>query len=107
MLGSAFGAAFSAICFYALSRIIGTITVLIRTPISDVANIKNLGPFVLEKTLSIVAMMVPRLDMFGQSSWLVNGVKNKHDIWLVVMQITCYMPLLWLVTMKDVDKKEF
>jgi ABC-type transport system involved in multi-copper enzyme maturation permease subunit len=70
VLSSAAGSALAAFGFYVLSRLIGTlIGIAIAAP-------DNLVFAVLDKVMEFISIIVPRLDLMGQTSWLVYGVEG-------------------------------
>jgi ABC-type transport system involved in multi-copper enzyme maturation permease subunit len=70
VLSSAAGSALATLGFYVLSRLIGTLI-----GISALAP-KNWIFAVMNNVLDVISIIVPRLDMVGQTSWLVYGVEG-------------------------------
>ncbi len=61
----------------------------------------------LEWSLKIIAIVMPRLDLFGQSEWLVYGISRIADVKLATLQAAIYIPLLIIATTIDFMRKEF
>ncbi len=57
--------------------------------------------------LKVVSVIVPRLDLFGKTEWMVYGVTHPHELTLVVVQSLIFIPLLLTATAIDFSKKEF
>ena len=54
-----------------------------------------------------VAIIVPRLDFFAKSEWLVYGVKAHDAILLYAAQGLIFIPILLLVATVDFNKRKF
>lgn len=74
VLASAAGAALATFGFYILSRLIGTLI-----GIASVAP-DNAIFAVLNKIMDLVSIVIPRLDIMGQTGWLVYGVEGSGGI---------------------------
>jgi hypothetical protein len=74
VLSSAAGSALATLGFYALCRLIGTLLVIAARPPEK--------PFffVLNNIMEVISVVVPRLDLMGQTSWLVYGVEGSGGI---------------------------
>ena len=74
VLSSASGSALASIGFYALSRVVGTLLVIASVPS---------GSFVFEvinNLMNVISLIIPRLDLMCQSSWLVYGVDGSSGL---------------------------
>ena len=64
-----------------------------------------------DTVMDFVAAVMPRLDLFGQSSWLVNGPGGggaaNWGVGILVLQVAIYVPLLLLATVRDLHVKSF
>ncbi len=74
MLSSAAGSALAALGFYVLARMLGTLIGIIRLPPD------NIVFAVLGNVVELVSVFIPRLDLMGQTSWLVYGVEGAGGI---------------------------
>ncbi len=67
----------------------------------------GVGVWVGAKALQVVSVVMPRLDLFAKSRWLVYGV-DAPDAWaLVCVQWVICVGALLLATMIDFRKKQF
>lgn len=99
---SAVTAVLACMGFYVLSRMM---EFFVMTAQSGVAHGK--GYMVLEYILSAIATVVPRLDLFTKSEWLVYGFDASRDWYVFVVQTVIYVPLLLLAAIADFRKKQF
>lgn len=74
VLPSAAGSALSTMGFYALSRVIGTLFSIMALPPS------NWFFAVMNSAMELISILIPRLDLMGQTTWLVYGVKESVGI---------------------------
>jgi len=59
--------------------------------------------FIIEST----SIIIPRLDLFTQSEWLVYGVLRPEETSIALLQVLIYIPLLILAATIDFKRKEF
>jgi ABC-type transport system involved in multi-copper enzyme maturation permease subunit len=57
--------------------------------------------------IAIVAAIMPRLDLFGQSRWLITGPGGGWGLGELLLQSAIYIPLLLLATIRDLEVKAF
>lgn len=70
VVSSASGSALAAIGLYVLARLIGTLLgIAYQAP-------ENMVFAALNNAMEIISILVPRLDLMGQTSWLVYGVEG-------------------------------
>ena len=74
VLSSAAGAALATLGFYVLCRLIGMLIGIAAQPP------ENMAFALLNNLMDVVSVIVPRLDMMGQTSWLVYGVEGAGGI---------------------------
>lgn len=74
VLSSAAGSALAAFGFYILARLIGTLIGIAAVPGENVIF------SILNKVMDGVSIVVPRLDVMGQTGWLVYGVEGSGGI---------------------------
>ena len=55
----------------------------------------------------IIATIMPRLDLFGQSRWLVYGPGGGWGIDILLLQTAIYVPLLLAATARDLHVRRF
>jgi len=62
---------------------------------------------VLRWALQAISTMLPRLDFFGKSEWIIYGLKSANDWQIYATQATIFVPILIIVTMIDFKRKQF
>ncbi len=104
ILKSAVSAVLGCFAFYFISRIIGFAVSTIIIP----AKINNLGfNGFLEIFLKGLSAILPRLDQFGQSKWLIYGDVSTGTYHFIVSQAIIYVALILLMSIYDFNKKQF
>ncbi len=88
--------------FYVLSRMMAFFVV---TSQSGMFNDPKF--IVLKWSLQAISTLLPRLDFFAKSDWLVYGFNAAIDWQLFVAQAFIFVPLLLAATMIDFRKKQF
>lgn len=90
--------------FYVLSRMMGFFlaTTDART-LFDTGWVNQL----VEGVLEFAAIIVPRLDFFGKSQWLISGVDGSQVWQLFAIQTLVFVPLLLTAATLDFQRKEF
>jgi hypothetical protein len=101
-LRSAVTSVIACMGFYVLSRMMAF---FIITAHSGWATGSKLA--VLKYALIAISTLVPRLDFFAKTQWLVYGFDSSQD-WLVVLaQAAIFVPLLLLASIADFRRKQF
>lgn len=62
---------------------------------------------VLKWALQAISTLLPRLDFFAKSEWLVYGLLSSRDWQVYVAQAFIFVPLLLAATMIDFRRKQF
>lgn len=121
VLSSAAGSALATLGLYALSRMIGILIGITHQPA------ENLLFAVLNNVVDLVSIVIPRLDLMGQTSWLVYGVEGSGGLALragagqvatmmsetlgvggfVAVQSAIFIALLLLASAFDFIRREF
>jgi hypothetical protein len=57
--------------------------------------------------LIAISAIVPRLDMFTQSQWLLYGFESSGEWWRIVVQALVFVPLLLCAAIVDFRRREF
>ena len=102
-LRSAVTAVMTCMGFYALSRMMAY---FVLTSQSHLANEKGLM-FLLKYVLKWISTLVPRLDLFAKSEWLIYGFTSASQWWVFITQIAVFIPLLLVATVMDFRRKQF
>jgi len=104
VLGSPVSAGLSSLGFYVLSRMMGGLLSIVHS--YDVVD-----HFTIYKGLSwimqAVAVIVPRLDLMVQTSWLIYGQVDLSDWLSVIAQGVVFLGLLMCATIFDLKRRQF
>lgn len=57
--------------------------------------------------IAVIASIMPRLDLFGQSHWLVYGPGGGWGVGILAAQTAIYVPLLLVATARDLHVRRF
>lgn len=104
ILKSAVSSVLGCLSFYVISRIMGFAVSTIIVP-AKLNNI-NFNIFV-ELLLKAFSALLPRLDQFGQSKWLVYNNVDSDIFTLISTQSVIYISLILLMSVFDFNKKQF
>ncbi len=103
-LRSAVSSVLATLGFYVLGRMMAFFLVTLNSHLM-------LGnPLISQSVKGLLAgisLVIPRLDLFGQSDWMVYGILHPEDLTLALMQIVVYIPLLLMAATVDFLKKDF
>ncbi len=101
-LRSAVASVLACMGFYVLSRMMEFFVLTAHGGIG-----RGGGYILFDYILSTVAVVVPRLDLFTKSEWLVYGFDTSRD-WIVVLaQTVIFVPVLLLASIADFRRKQF
>ncbi len=101
---SGVGTVLASLAIYAVSRMMGFFIATTKTGVLFDAENINLSARYLMRGIS---MVVPRLDFFAKSQWLIYGPKSYDDLWLFLMQAVVFIPLLLTAAIIDFKRKQF
>lgn len=101
---SGVGTVLSSLAIYTLSRMMGFF--LATTSMGGIFKEHeiNVGAKWLMQGISFI---VPRLDFYAKSSWLIYGAKSYEDLTLFLMQSAVFIPLLMAASVIDFKRKQF
>jgi hypothetical protein len=100
ILERAIPAFFATLGFYALARLVSFLTGIATNGVQNgIHRVSN-------PAFDAIAMVIPRLDLFCQTSWLVYGPGDRSFAW-VPLQAVIYVPLLLLMATVDLKRKDF
>jgi len=92
---------FATMGFYALARLVGFLTGIAvhgsQAGLNSVAN----------PIMEGIGYVAPRLDLVGQTRWLVYGPESFDVFVLIGLQAAIYVPLLLCASMFDLRRKHF
>lgn len=100
-LEKAVPAVFATIGFYVLSRLMSFfLAISASTPVDGVNSIAV-------PLSDLMSLLVPRLDLFAQTRWLVYGPGAADSMTILVVQTVLYVSLLLFAAMFDLRRKRF
>lgn len=90
--------------FYVLSRMMGFFMLTTESAFLFPVEWVNVA---IKFVINTISMVVPRLDFYANSDWLIYGITKQADIQHVLMQTAVFVPLLILATMLDFRRRQF
>jgi hypothetical protein len=103
-LKSAVTSVMASMGFYVLARMMGFFMVTTGSGFLFQQHWLNV---ILTSSLKFVSVIMPRLDFFSKSEWLIYGLKNSEELKLFALQASVFIPLLILATIADFRRKQF
>ncbi|MBN8531990.1 MAG: hypothetical protein J0L97_09055 [Alphaproteobacteria bacterium] len=104
ILRSAVASALGAFGFYVLSRMVGyflgSADAIHPRPEEWITMLAKYG-------LKILSTVMPRLDFFAQTEWLVYGLQDSSAPLHFALQAAIYAPLLYAAAVYDTHRKQF
>lgn len=101
---SGVGTVLSSLAIYTLSRMMGFF----------IATSNSGGLFQSEEinfgarwAMKLISVVVPRLDFYAKSNWLIYGAKSYEDLYLFLLQSAVFIPLLVAASVIDFQRKQF
>lgn len=102
VISSQSAATLAALAFYVLGRLSGHMLGIIESHKGDV------GIDALEWLMQVISVIVPRFDLFGQTSWLIYGPPDSAFLnMLAFMQAFVFVVILMSAASLDMLKREF
>lgn len=101
-LRSAVASVLACMGFYVLSRMMAF---FVMTAQSGVVHGQEY--ILLKYALTAISTLVPRLDLFSKSEWLIYGFATSQDWMVFVAQAVIFVPLLLLASIADFKRKQF
>ncbi len=99
-IGSAASASMMSVACYVLGRMMGQILGIIDSPLVDSTGLFSMA-------LQLVSVVTPRLDLLGQSSWLIYGVDDISVVYFAVIQCIVFSLLILCATSLDFIRRQF
>lgn len=103
VMHSATFAVMTSLGFYALARLVGFFLLSANAP--SMLAVPIIGAWV-KPSVTAFSWLIPRLDFFGESHWLLYGAAP-GEIQTFVIQTLCYVPLLLCAASLDFRRKQF
>lgn len=87
--------------FYLLTRLIGDILGILSTPAASKAM------EYLEHVMEFISVFLPRLDLMGQSKWILYGLPENISVWFIAGQCIVFTALMIGATIVDFRRRQF
>ena len=104
MLSSAVGSVMASFAFYFISRLMGFFVAALAQPNSLSTGISGK---IMSTIMEGISTIVPRLDLYAKSSWLIYGVEGQTDLWIFQAQSAVFIALLLSMAVFDFKRKQF
>lgn len=101
-LKSAVTSVLACMGFYVLSRMMAFFALT-----ADAPSMGQMPYLLLKYVLKTISSVVPRLDFFGKTEWLVYGFTVPQEWHLFLVQAAVFVPLLLIATIVDFKRKQF
>jgi hypothetical protein len=101
-LPSAVANVLACIGFYVLARMIGLLTGIAKVTSEDATLLHFAG-----QVMEAISIVIPRLDLFGQTSWLIYGVGSEISFAVIALQGLVYTPLIVAAAIFDMERWQF
>ncbi|MFM9889132.1 MAG: hypothetical protein ACKVOE_00605 [Rickettsiales bacterium] len=101
---SGVGTVLSSLAIYTLSRMMGFFIATTNTGSLFQSAEINFGA---RWAMKIISVVVPRLDFYAKSNWLIYGAKSFDDLNLFLLQSAVFIPLLVAASVIDFQRKQF
>ena len=103
IMRSAVSAVLASFSFYIIGRLMGFMLAFLDKPGAlDTPAVSHWANFALAGT----GMVLPRLDLFGKTEWLLYGF-DSQGLWVFLLQAGIYIPLLLAMGMYDFTRRQF
>lgn len=108
ILSSTAAATLACAVFYMISRLFGFFVAVIRDRMEQGYGFsKNIEGY-SEQALHGISMLLPRLDLYAKTHWLVYGLDNQHEaLYFFIIQSFIYVPLLLCMALYDFRRRQF
>jgi repressor of nif and glnA expression len=98
ILRSAVSSVLLSLGFYILSRLGGFVMLIVTKP----------GPETIQNDIFYaISSIIPRLDFFAKTEWLVYGIGETGEIIRFMLQALVFIFLLLAIAIYDFQRKEF
>lgn len=97
---SAATAAMATSAFYVLARMMGQLLGIV-----DSSMVVDTGP--MAAAVQLVSVLTPRLDLMGQTSWLLYGVDEHIGLGFILLQGILFCVFILLAALLDFTRRQF
>lgn len=101
-LRSAVASVLATMGFYVISRMIAFFVITAESP-----GMQEMPYQLLGWGLKAISVLVPRLDFYAKTEWLVYGFKTAGEAYLFMIQAAVFIPLLLIAAIIDFRRKQF
>lgn len=101
---SGVGTVLASLAIYTLSRMMGFFLMATSSGGAFKEHEINVGA---QWLMSAISMVVPRLDFFAKSKWLIYGAHSYEDATLFLIQSAVFIPILMAASIIDFKRKQF
>lgn len=101
VLGSVAVSAMACLGFYVLARMMGQILGVIDSSPDFFASA------ILSPIMQAISVVLPRLDLMAQSSWLVYGVESGVGVPFIILQLMTFATLIFTAALIDLVRRDF
>jgi hypothetical protein len=104
ILGSAVTAVMASFAFYMISRLMGFFVATLDQP-----SLMNSGKYgqLMSNIMLVLSTVIPRLDLYAKSSWLIYGIDGQNDLWVFQAQSIVFIGVLLAMAVFDFKRKQF
>jgi ABC-type transport system involved in multi-copper enzyme maturation permease subunit len=103
-LKSGVSSVLASLAMYTISRMIGFFLATLKSGMIFHSEILHMSA---KWTITGISTIIPRLDFFAKSSWLIYGPKSYEDALLCLYQAAIFIPLLVAASVIDFKRKQF
>lgn len=106
ILRSAVSAVMASFAFYFISRLMGFFVAAMFSQENLLSSGGTVGQFAIP-LLKAISTVIPRLDLYAKSEWMIYGIQNQPDIWIFPAQSLIFILLLLSMAVFDLKRKQF
>lgn len=103
-LRSGVSSVLASLGLYVLMRMMGF---FIASSQSSLLNQVDKSNIAMKYVLKVISVVVPRLDLFGNTQWLLYGAETHPVLSILLPQTVIFIPLLLVATMLDFRRRQF
>jgi len=108
ILGGAVTATLASVMFYVMSRLLGYFISVMQDEFHGSGKLSSGTTGWLEAGMNATSALLPRLDLFGRTSWLVYGPEEGAAGWhFFILQAAIYASILLFMAQFDIKRKQF
>lgn len=102
VLSSPVTAGMATLGFYVLARMMGQLLGILQSP-----PVYFPGQDAMTQVMNMVSMLIPRLDLMTQTSWLVYGSAEVKDYLFILVQAAVFLGLVLVAALIDLVRRQF